>query len=67
MKLSVSVSEDRFNGGVGWQSRTVSAAPVAGSTSSAGEGSTASAGPFLQCTQCDCPALGPGRWWCLGT
>ncbi len=29
-----------------WQSRTVSVAPVAGWTSSAGEGSTASAGPF---------------------
>ncbi len=29
-----------------WQSRTVSAAPVAGWTSSADEGSTASAGPF---------------------
>ncbi len=29
-----------------WQSRTVSTAPVAGLTSSAGEGSTASAGPF---------------------
>ncbi len=31
-----------------WQSRTVSTAPVAGWTSSAGEGSTASAGPFSQ-------------------
>ncbi len=30
-----------------WQSRTVSAAPVAGWSSSAGEGSTASARPFL--------------------
>ncbi len=41
-----------------WQSRTVSAAPVAGWTSSAGEGSTVSAGPFSQCTQCDCPTSG---------
>ncbi len=30
-----------------WQSRTILAAPVAGWTSSAGEGSTASAGPFM--------------------
>ncbi len=33
-----------------WQSRTVSAAPVAGWTSSAGKGSTTSAGPFSQWT-----------------
>ncbi len=33
-----------------WQSRTVSAVSVAGWTSSAGEGSTASAGPFSQWT-----------------
>ncbi len=31
-----------------WQSRTVSAAPVAGWTSSAGEGSSTSAAPFSQ-------------------
>ncbi len=24
----------------------------------------ASAGPFSQWTQCDCPTSGPGRWWC---
>ncbi len=51
-----------------WQSRTVSAAPVAGWTSSAGEGrSTASAGPFSQWTQCDCPTSGPEKLWCPGT
>ncbi len=50
-----------------WQSRTVSAAPVAGWTSSAGEGSTTSAGPFSQWRLCDCPTSGPGRWWCPGT
>ncbi len=47
-----------------WQSRTVSAVPVAGWTSSAGEGSTASAGPFSQWSPCDCPTSGSGRWWC---
>ncbi len=50
-----------------WQSRTVSAAPVAGWTSSAGEGCTTSAGPFSQWSLCDCPTLDPGRWWCPGT
>ncbi len=38
-----------------WQSRTVSTAPVAGWTSSAGEGSTTSYLAFSQWTQCDCP------------
>ncbi len=42
-----------------WQRRTVSAAPVAGGTSSAGEGSTASTGP-----RCDCPTSGPEKLWC---
>ncbi len=42
----------------------MSAAPVAGCTSSAGEGSTASAGPFSPWTQCDCPTLGPETLWC---
>ncbi len=49
-----------------WRSRTVSAAPVAGWTSSAGEGSITSAGPFSQWTQCDCPTSSPKRWWCTG-
>ncbi len=49
-----------------WQSRTVSAAPVAVWTSSAGEVRTTSTGPFSQCL-CDCPTSGPGRWWCPGT
>ncbi len=46
--------------------RTLSAAPVAGWTSSVGEGSTASAGPFSQWSLCDCSTSGPGRWWCPG-
>ncbi len=46
-----------------WQSRTVPAVPVAGWTSSAGEGSPASAGPFSQWSLSDCPTSGPGRWW----
>ncbi len=46
-----------------WQSRTVSAVPVAGWISSAGEGSTASACPFSPWTQCYCPTSCPGRWW----
>ncbi len=50
-----------------WQSITFSAAPVAGWTSSGDEGSTASAGRFLQWILCDCPTSGPGRWWCPGT
>ncbi len=50
-----------------WQSRTFSAAPVAGWTSSAGEGSTTSAGSFSQWSLCDCPTSGPGTWWCPGT
>ncbi len=33
----------------------VSTAPVAGLTSSAGKGSTTSAGPFSPWTQCHCP------------
>ncbi len=45
-----------------WPSRTVSAAPVVGWTFSAGEGNTASAGPFSQWIQCVCPTSGPGRW-----
>ncbi len=49
-----------------WQSRTVSVAPVAGWTSSAGEGSTASAGPFSQWTQCDCLTSGPDKLWSPG-
>ncbi len=49
-----------------WQSRTVSAAPVAGWTSSAGEGSIASAGPFSPWTQCDFPTSGPEKLWCPG-
>ncbi len=49
-----------------WQSIKFSAAPVAGWTSSAGEGSTASAGPFLQWSLCDSPTSGPGRWCCPG-
>ncbi len=49
-----------------WQSRTVSAVPVAGWTSSAGEGSTTSAGPFSQWTRCDCPTSGPAKLWCPG-
>ncbi len=28
------------------------------------EGSTASAGPFLQWTQCDCPTSDPEKLWC---
>ncbi len=47
-----------------WQSRTVSAAPLAGWTSSAGEGSTTSAGPFSQWTQYDCPTSCPEKLWC---
>ncbi len=39
-------------GRIRWLSRTVSAAPVEGWTSSAGEGSTASAGPFSQWSLC---------------
>ncbi len=42
-------------------------APVAGWTSSAGEGCTTSAGPFSQWTQCDCPTSGPEKLWCPGT
>ncbi len=38
-----------------WQSRTVSAVPVAGWTSSTGEESTTYAGPFSQWSLCDCP------------
>ncbi len=49
-----------------WQRRTVSTAPVAGWTSSAGEGSTASAGPFSQWSLCDCPTSGPEKLWCPG-
>ncbi len=49
-----------------WQSRTVSAAPVAGWTFSAGEGSKTSAEPFSQWSLFDCPASGPGRGWCPG-
>ncbi len=49
---------------LGGDSRTVSAAPVAGS--SADEGSTASAGPFSQWTQCDCPTSDTGKLWCPG-
>ncbi len=50
-----------------WQNRTVSLAPVAGWTSSAGEWSTTSAGPFSQWTRCDCPTTGPEKLWCPGT
>ncbi len=50
-----------------WQNRTVSSAPVAGWTSSAGEGSTTSAGAFSQWTRCDCPTTGPEKLWCPGT
>ncbi len=46
-----------------WQSITVSTAPVAGWTSSAGKESTASAGPFSPWTQCDCPTSGPEKLW----
>ncbi len=49
-----------------WLSRTVSAAPVAGWTSSAGEGRITSAGPFSQWTQCYCPTSGPEQLWCPG-
>ncbi len=45
---------------------TVSAAPVAGWTTSAGEGSTTSAGPFSQWTQFYCPNSGPEKLWCPG-
>ncbi len=47
-----------------WQSRTVSAALVAGWTLSTGEGSTASAGPFSQWSLCYCPTSGPEKLWC---
>ncbi len=49
-----------------WRSRTVSAAPVTGWTSSAGKGSTTSAGPFSQWTQCDFPTSSPEKLWCPG-
>ncbi len=49
-----------------WQRRNVSAAPVAGGSSSAGEGRTASAGPFSPWTQCDCATSGPEKLWCPG-
>ncbi len=49
-----------------WQSRTVSTAPVAGWTSSAGKGSITFAGTFSQRTQCDCPTSGPEKLWCPG-
>ncbi len=49
-----------------WQSRTVSAAPVAGWSSSAGEGSTASTGPFSPWCLCECPTSGPEWWWIPG-
>ncbi len=43
-----------------WQSRTVSAAPVTGWTSSGGDGSSS----FSQWPQCDCPTSGPEKLWC---
>ncbi len=49
-----------------WQSRTVSTAPVAGWTSSAGKGSTASAASLSQWTQCDCSTSDPEKMWCPG-
>ncbi len=49
-----------------WQSKTVSTAPVAGWTSSAGEGRTTSAGPFSPWTQWDCPTSGPEKLCCPG-
>ncbi len=48
------------------QSRTISTAPVPGWTSSTGEGSTFSAGPFPSWNQCDCPTSGPEKLWCPG-
>ncbi len=57
-----------------WQSWAVSAAPVEGWTSSAGEGSTASAGPFYNVVWCRwCPVIWMSplqsqccSWWWVG-
>ncbi len=45
-----------------WQSRTVSAAPVAGWTSLAGEGSIPSAGPFAPWSLCDLNLCCEDEW-----
>ncbi len=50
-----------------WPSRTASAIPVAGWTSSVGKGRTTSAWSFWQWSLCECSISSPVRWWWPGT